>query len=91
MLAGPVTVTNLSDSGTCCTLAVANFSPIAVTGGTQYWVVADTPQTGTGSDFDGSWAFVLLHIPQASSEGSGWSGFNGTVTEAAGKVLGSIP
>lgn len=52
LLAGPVTVTNLPGAG-CCTLAVASFSPLSVTGGTQYWVVADTPLTGQGSDFAG--------------------------------------
>jgi hypothetical protein len=31
LLAGPVTVADLPDAGTCCTLAVANFAPVAVT------------------------------------------------------------
>jgi hypothetical protein len=90
LLAGPVTVTNLPDGGTCCILTVANFSSVAVTGGTQYWVVADTPLTGTGSDFSGIWNFVVTYIPQAVNQGSGWFGFNG-LTEAAGEVLGTIP
>jgi hypothetical protein len=42
-LAGPVTVTNLPTFPTCCTLAIAKFSAVAVTAGAQYWVVGDTP------------------------------------------------
>ncbi len=92
LLAGPVTVTNAPPTGTCCTLAVANFSPVAVTGGTQYWVVADTPLTGTGSDFEGVWDYVAEPVyPQASNRGSGWSEVIGSPGESAGKVLGTIP
>lgn len=91
LLAGPVTVTNLPEWGTCCTLAVANFTSVAVTGKTQYWVVADTPLTGTGSDFSGEWEFVVLPaLPQADNFGTGWQSFNGTF-ESAGEVLGTIP
>ena len=93
LLAGPVTVTNLPVAGTCCTLTVANFPPVAVTGGTQYWVVADTPLTGTGSDFVGVWNFIFPRIPPQASylAGSGWSGFSGYTLEVAGEVLGTIP
>ncbi len=92
LLAGPVTVTNLAGTGTCCTLAVANFSPVAVTGGTRYWVVADTPLTGTGSDFLGEWEWVAKPVfPQAFNDGFGWFASNSGPTEAAGEVLGSIP
>jgi len=93
LLAGPVTVRNLPDFGTCCTLAVAEFAPIAVSGGKQYWVVADTPLTGTGSDFEGVWAYVPVPaFPQSSNFDSfGWSAFNGTPEEAAGAVLGTVP
>lgn len=52
LLAGPVTVPNLPTSR--CTLTIANFAAVAVTGGAQYWVVADTPLTGTGNDFFGT-------------------------------------
>jgi len=91
MLAGPITVANLPNAGTCCTLAVANFSSVAVTGGTQYWVVADTPLTGTGSDFQGVWDFVAVDVPQAVNiKGGGWYGFSG-LYEVAGQVLGTIP
>ena len=90
LLAGPVTVMNLPAYGTCCTLAVAEFSPLAVTGGTQYWVVADTPLTGTGSDFGGGWDLTVAYVPQAANLGSGWFGFNG-LNQAAGEVLGTVP
>lgn len=89
-LAGPVTVTNLSAFGTCCTLAVANFTPLAVTGGSQYWVVADAPVTGTGSDFAGIWDFVAKVFPMAYDDGSGWIASTGD-TVPAGEVLGTIP
>lgn len=92
LLAGPVTVTNLADFGTCCALAVADFSSLAVTAGTQYWVVVDTPLTGTGSDFNGVWNFTTLPIyPQAESGGGGWSYFSGFAYKPAGQVLGTIP
>ena len=91
LLAGPVTVTNLPDAGTCCLLAVASFTPVAVTAGTQYWVVADTPLTGTGSDFYGVWDLTVKRvIPMALSYGSSWYGFNADEL-VAGAVLGTIP
>ncbi|MGA7080573.1 MAG: choice-of-anchor R domain-containing protein [Terriglobales bacterium] len=90
LLAGPVTVTNLGQQGTCCTLAVANFTPVAITGGSQYWVVADTPLSGTGSDFNGSWEFAIQTTPPYSVNlGTGWS-FVPSLSELAGKVLGTI-
>ncbi len=92
LLAGPVTVSNLAMTGTCCTLGVTNFSPVAVTGGSRYWVVADTFATGTGSDFIGEWEWIAKPIfPQAFSNGNGWFGSSTSPTEAAGEVLGTIP
>lgn len=92
LLAGPVTVTNLPDAGSCCTLAIANFSPAtAVTGGTQYWVVADTPLSGTGSDFEGGWNMVAKIVPIAfDTDSNGWS-TNTANDLPAGEVLGTIP
>lgn len=92
LLAGPVTVTNLPDSGTCCTLAVADFTPLAVTGGARYWVVVDTPLTGIGSDFQGNWAFsVKPAIPLADNiADAGWSATDGNQVPA-GEVLGTVP
>jgi hypothetical protein len=91
LLAGPVTVKNLPAAGTCCTLALANFTPVAVTAGTRYWVVANTPSSGTGSDFDGSWDWVAKPvILVAGNHGAGWYEFNGDALPA-GEVLGTIP
>jgi hypothetical protein len=92
LLAGPVTVTNLPEAGTCCTLAVASFTPLAVTGGTQYWVIVNTPLTGTGSDFSGVWVDVVkpvIPVAEYSSE-VGWTGLNADWLMAA-EVLGTIP
>jgi hypothetical protein len=92
LLAGPVTVKNLALWGTCCTLTMAKFAPIAVTGGLQYWVVADTPLTGTGSDFYGTWDYVAPGIYLfAYSHGDGWNGLDAIDSEAAGAVLGTVP
>ena len=93
LLAGPVTVKNMPAFYTCCKLADAAFSPsLAITAGVQYWIVADTPATGTGSDFSGVWAFVppskeLVGINQ----GSGWFSFPASIQESAGEVLGTVP
>jgi hypothetical protein len=91
LLAGPVTVKNLPDSGTCCTLAVASFTPLAVTGGTQYWVVADAPVSGEGSDFAGVWDWVSKKLIFGGTNGnSGWVASN-AITLPAGEVRGTIP
>ncbi len=87
LLAGPVTVTNLPVG----TLTLASFSPVAVTAGTKYWVVADTPLTGTGSDFTGTWHFAAKNMGVwGNNDGSGW--FLTPVDGLpAGEVLGTIP
>jgi hypothetical protein len=90
LLAGPVTVTNLPALGTCCTLAVANFTPVAVTSGTQYWVAANAPLTGTGSDFAGGWNWVVKQIPGAVDYGFGFFSMDADGV-AAGEVLGTTP
>jgi hypothetical protein len=93
LIGGPVTVTNLPKAGTCCLLDIADFAPVAVKAGTQYWVVANTPSTGRGSDFEGGWGtsakpiipFAVTHSPKA-----GW--FPGNANELpAGEVLGTVP
>jgi len=93
LLAGPVTVTNLPVFYTCCTLAIANFTAVAVTAGTQYWVVADTPATGTGSDFNGAWAFIppYNNFTATNFDGNGWYAQQGAIFEPAGAVYGTIP
>jgi hypothetical protein len=92
LLAGPVTVTNLPTGGTCCALTIADFSPVAVTGGTPYWVVADTALSGTGSDFWGGWSFVVQGKTPflATSTIGGWLQIPGLALPA-GEVLGTIP
>ena len=90
LLAGPATVTNLATAGTCCSLTVANFTPVAVTAGTQYWVVADTPLTGTGSDFAGVWNHVAKDMPMSFNRGTGWHADTAD-NLPAGEVLGTIP
>ncbi|MBI3477234.1 MAG: hypothetical protein HY010_15995 [Acidobacteria bacterium] len=92
-LAGPVTVTNLPVTGTCCTLAVANFPPFAVTAGTKYWLVAGVPLNGPGSDFQGLWAFVPKIVPFAESLqalNDSWTAMSANDLPA-GAVLGTIP
>jgi hypothetical protein len=92
LLAGPVTLTNLPQFGTCCTLAIASFSSLAVSGGTRYWVVMDTPPTGTGSDFEGSWNNVAKIVPVAFTfqQGGAWNAISADDLPAAA-VLGTIP
>lgn len=93
LIAGPVTVTNLGVFGTCCQLAVANFPSTAANAGTQYWVVADEPSTGPGSNTWGAWAFVPTLFPFAffNPANGGWLAADGASAEAAGAVYGSIP
>lgn len=92
LLAGPVTVTNLPEGLGCCQLAVANFASVPVNGGTQYWVVADTPRTGLGSDFLGEWACAVTPVftLAANAAETGWVAFNGNGLPA-GEVLGTVP
>jgi hypothetical protein len=92
LLAGPVTVTNLPKAFNCCQLAVADFASVPVNGGTQYWVVADTPKTGKGSDFLGEWAGAVSPVLTlaANAAQTGWVAFNGNGLPA-GDVLGTVP
>jgi hypothetical protein len=94
ILAGPVTLTNLPEFGTCCTLPLAVLpTPLAVTAGTQYWIVADTPSTGTGDDFYGVWEFIYPKpFVQASNVGGFlWSQTFGGMEDAAAGVFGTVP
>ena len=92
LLGGPVTVTGLAGTGTCCTWATANLSSsVSLTGGTQYWIVANTPTSGTGSDFAGIWYFVPLEPLNSFDSGSGWSSFGGYEQDPVGRVFGTIP
>jgi hypothetical protein len=93
LLAGPVTVTALPIYPSCCTLAIANFTAsVPVTQGTQYWVVADTPSSGTGSDFQGVWNFVPQEpMSYGLNIGTGWFTELAFLEEPAGAVYGTIP
>ncbi len=94
LLAGPVTVKNLPNWYTCCKLAIANFtSAVAVAAGTQYWVVADTPATGTGSDFYGVWAFVPPPVTTSYGveQNGSWYSSPASFTDQAGAVYGTTP
>lgn len=92
LLAGPVKVTNLPHAFSCCQLAVADFSSVPVNGGTQYWVVADTPHSGQGSDFLGEWAGAVSPVLMLAGNAAetGWVAFNGNGLPA-GDVLGTVP
>lgn len=91
LLAGPVTVKNLPAYFACCKLATATFaSSVAIAAHTQYWIVADTPSSGTGSDFAGVWAFAPSPLRVGSDQGTGWFAFQGQ-EEPAGAVYGTIP
>jgi hypothetical protein len=92
LLAGPVTVKDLPDWPSCCALAVAKFSPLAVTSGTQYWVVANTPASGTGSDFTGVWTLVVQgKNPSHAIYDAGTWGPQPGLAIPSGEVLGTIP
>ena len=94
LLAGPITDVNLPSLGSCCDLPGLYVTPpLAVTAGTRYWIVADTPTTGTGDDFEGVWNFVYeTPFLQASNVGGfQWSQTHGGLNEAAVGVFGSIP
>jgi len=92
LLAGPVTITGIASSGGCCSLTIATFGQgVPVVAGTRYWVVADTPLSGTGSDFKGTWDFIFRTNLNALSSGGSFHAFNGPDTEAAGAVYGTIP
>jgi hypothetical protein len=93
LIGGPVTVTNLPTYFSCCALTIGNFSPaVSVLAGTQYWVVADTPLSGLGSDFEGVWAFVPpAKTPVGANTTGTWFSFAAAIQEPAGAVYGTIP
>jgi hypothetical protein len=93
ILAGPKTIVNLPDAGTCCALAVWMLkASIPVTAGTQYWIVADTPSSGTGDDFKGAWDFIFpTPFLQAVNTGQGWNQSTGGEELLAGEVMGTTP
>jgi hypothetical protein len=70
-------VTDVPVEFACCKLAVANFATsVAITAGVQYWIVADTASSGTGSDFNGVWSPTPpSKLAVGINEGSGWFPF----------------
>jgi hypothetical protein len=86
-----VTVTNAPPESTCCTLDTASLGTpgIALTAGTQYWVVVQTDDVNA-SDFEGTWAFSnngpAIHELQGGQPEWRFSGGN-----LAFAVLGTTP
>lgn len=94
ILAGPETIKNLPSFGTCCTMASWTLStPLGVSAGTQYWIVADTPSTGTGSDFYGVWNFVspTPFVQASNAGGTVWAQQKTGYFQTAAGVFGTTP
>ena len=89
LLAGPVTVKNLPTFGTCCTIAKASIPSTALTAGTQYWIVADTPASGTGSNSVDVWNSIPQLLGGVNVGGSWFQNQNNLMP--AGGVFGTIP
>lgn len=84
-----VTVHNAPTFGTCCTLVSASMgSPgVALTAGTQYWVVATTDDTHAPT-FTGAWALANNFIAYNPAN-SAWASFPSA--PEAGAVKGTVP
>jgi len=69
-----VTLTNLPTFLTSNTLVTANFTSqkLALTAGTQYWIIAQTPSRGTGSDSVDVWVGESGWMA-SDVAGEGWS------------------
>lgn len=89
-IAGPVTVKSLPTFGTCCKVAAGTITSTALTAATQYWIVADTPATGTGSDSEDVWNAVNQLNIAGNVAAGGWFAFAANLIPA-GAVYGSIP
>jgi len=77
-----VTKRNLPTFGTTNTLVTANFTSqnLSLTGGTQYWIVAQTPSTGKGDDFEGVWNGTVSPYTGSNVAGTGWYSFEADLT-----------
>jgi len=86
-----VTVKNAPTFGTCCKLVAANLgSPgIALTAGTQYWVVF-TADDVNAPTFAGAWAFTNFANIGVNAAQAGWTESQDLGAEA-GAVKGTIP
>jgi hypothetical protein len=71
------TATNLQTFGQCCALATITVKPaVAVVKGTQYWIVGDTPGSGTGSDSVDVWNVAHGSNVGSNYDSSGWSAYD---------------
>jgi len=77
-----VTKTNLPNFGTTNTLVTANFKSqnLSLTGGTQYWIVAQTPGSGTGDDALDVWCGTVAPYTGSNVGSSGWYSFEADYT-----------
>jgi hypothetical protein len=94
VLAGPQPLKNLPDFGTCCELGVWKLTTsVEVTAGTQYWIVVDTPSSGTGDDFEGVWDYIFPtpFLQASNTDGQGWVAYGGGEELPAAAVFGTIP
>lgn len=92
LIAGPFTIANLPFFGNCCQLAIWKLtSALSVTAGNRYWIVADTPPSGPGSNFLGTWNYIFpTPFQQAYNIGYAWQPFSGGEQQMAAAVLGEL-
>lgn len=92
LIGGPITITKLSNCCVCCTLTIGAFSPgVHVVAKAKYWLVADTPLSGTGSDFLGVWNWVPPAKTLVGTNHTGWISFPAAIQEPAGAIYGTVP
>ena len=85
-------IKNTPTFGTCCELNRWKLAtPVSVTAGTQYWIVAVTANSGTGDDFYGVWAFSVVDNFEYNVAGDGWTSGIAFGGIPAGRVVGTIP
>lgn len=84
-------VGNVPAAGTCCRMVGVNFGApgVAVTGGTQYWVVASADDTSAAT-FAGYWGVTNSFLAFNPSQ-TGWLTFNDTQGQEATVVKGTVP
>jgi hypothetical protein len=84
-----VEIHNAPTFGSCCTLVIASLGTpgVALTAGTQYWVVAQADDTHAPT-FTGAWALANNFIAYNAAQG-GWANFPSA--PEAGAVKGTVP
>jgi hypothetical protein len=88
---GQSSTTNIPESGECCELATARLPGmgVALTGGTQYWLVASTNDR-VAADFFGLWQLTTVTVSAYTKPGQfGWIPFSGEWFAA--EIRGSNP